>query len=151
MLSRYHADGTFRNIERWDLSECRYICLVRLHGSLTFANCSYLEEKILEQTSIKPELKYIIVVGNAINEIDASGEGMLATLVPRLLEAKYNICFSGLNDSIIDTLKRTGLYDNIGAENFFHNATIAVDAVFEKAHENSTEKVCPLLEPVKVE
>jgi MFS superfamily sulfate permease-like transporter len=147
LLSMYKKDNTFRNIDRWGLSECQYICLVRLQGSLTFANCNYLEDKILEQTSIKPDLKYVIIVGNAINEVDASGEGMLSTLIPRLLDARYKICFSGLNDSILDTFKRTGLYDKIGEENFFRNATIAVNSVFKKAHEDSAEEDCPLYNP----
>jgi MFS superfamily sulfate permease-like transporter len=150
LLSK-HWDNTFRNAERFGLAQCRYISLIRLHGSLTFANCSYLEEKILEQTAVKPELKYIIIVGNAINEIDASGEGMLATLIPRLQEIKYRVYFSGLNDSILDTFKRTGLYDRIGADHFFRNSASAIDVIHAKAHEHSDEAECPLLVPVKTE
>jgi SulP family sulfate permease len=125
--------------------------LIRFRGSLTFTSCSYLEEKILEQASTKPELKYILIVGNAINEIDASGEGMLAALIPRLIEAKYKICFSGLNDSILDAFKRTGLYEIVGENHFFRNATLAVNAIHAKAHEHSSEKECPLLIPVTAE
>jgi SulP family sulfate permease len=150
LLSK-HWDNTFRNAERFGLAQCRYISLIRLYGSLTFANCSYLEEKILEQTAIKPELKYIIIVANAINEIDASGEGMLAALIPRLQEIKYRVCFSGLNDSILDTFKRTGLYDRIGADHFFRNSASAIEIIHAKAHEHSDERECPLLVPVKAE
>ena len=59
LLSR-HWDNTYRNAERFGLAQCRYISLIRLYGSLTFANCSYLEEKILEQTATKPDLKSCI-------------------------------------------------------------------------------------------
>jgi MFS superfamily sulfate permease-like transporter len=150
LLSR-HSDGTFRNAERFGLAQCRYTTMIRFQGSLTFSNCNYLEEKVLDQISAKPEMKYIVIVGNAINEIDASGEGMLSTLTQRLKEAQYEIFFSGLNDSILDVFRRTGLYGKVGEEHFFRNATIAVNAVHAKAHEHSIEKDCPLLKPVKVE
>jgi MFS superfamily sulfate permease-like transporter len=146
LLSRYKQDKTFRNIARWGLSECQHICLIRLEGSLTFTNSHYFEEKIIEQTKLKPELKYIIIVGNAINEVDASGEEVLASLIPRLLKAKYQICFTGLTGSIRDTLKRTGLYNKIGADNIFSSVALAVDTVYSKAHENSEETDCPLHE-----
>ena len=147
-LLSMHWDGTFRNAERFGLAQCRYLTLIRFRGSLTFTSCSYLEEKILEQTASKAELKCILIVGNGINEIDASGEGMLAALIPRLKNSKYQIYFSGLNDSIVDAFKRTGLYELVGEEQFFRNAKLAVDALHAKAHEHSSEKDCPLLIPV---
>ena len=69
---------------------------------------------------------------------------MLASLIPRLQEDKYQICFSGLTGSIRDTLKRTGLFNRIGAENFFSSAYIAVENIYSKAHEDSIESDCPL-------
>jgi len=149
LLSK-HWDGTYRNAERFGLAQCCYTSIIRFQDSLTFTNCNYLEDKILEQISTKPELKYILIVGNAINEIDASGEGMLSLLVKRLKDAKYDIFFSGLNDTIIDVFKRTGLYNKVGEDHFFRNATIAVDAIYAKAHEHSKEVECPLLKPIEL-
>jgi SulP family sulfate permease len=102
------------------------------------------------QTSSKPELKYILIVGNAINEIDASGEGMLSALIPRLKETNYEIFFSGLNDSIIDVFKRTGLFDKVGEANFFRNISDAVDLIHQRAHKHLDHKDCPLLTPIKI-
>jgi len=124
--------------------------LIRFRGSLTFANCSYLEDKILEQTSTKPKLKYIIIVGNGINEIDASGEEMLSSLIGRLKEAKFEIFFSGLNDIITDVFKRTDLYKKVGEENFFRNITKAVDDIHTKAHGHSDNDDCPLLKSIEL-
>jgi MFS superfamily sulfate permease-like transporter len=150
-LLSMHWDGTFRNAERFGLAQCCFTSLIRFQGSLTFSNCSFLEEKILEQTSTRPELKYILIVGNAINEIDASGEGMLSALIPRLKKSKYEIFFSGLNDSIIDVFKRTGLYGIVGENNFFRNVSKAVDFIQERAHEHVDHKECPLLTAVKLD
>ena len=150
-LLSMHWDGTFRNAERFGLAQCCFTSLIRFQGSLTFSNCSYLEEKILEQTSTRPELKYILIVGNAINEIDASGEGMLSALIPRLIKSNYEIFFSGLNDSILDVFKRTGLYGIVGEDHFIRNISKAVDLIQARAHEHLDQKECPLLTPVKLE
>jgi MFS superfamily sulfate permease-like transporter len=150
LLSR-HWDGTFRNAERFGLAQCCYTSMIRFQGSLTFANCSFLEEKILDQTSSRPELKYILIVGNAINEVDASGEAMLSALIPRLKEAGYEIFFTGLNDSIIDVFKRTGLYGKVGEDNYFRNASQAVEFIHDKAHEHAGHVACPLLTAIKIE
>ena len=150
LLSK-HWDGTYRNAERFNLAQCCFVSMIRFQGSLTFANCNYLEEKILDQTSVKPELKYILIVGNAINEIDASGEGMLSALIPRLKEAKYEVFFSGLNDSILDVFKRTGLYEVVGENNFFRNVTMAVEHIHAEAHKHLDYTECPLLTPIKID
>ncbi len=144
LLARYH-DGSFKNVERFGLGQCQYISLIRFRGSLTFANCSYLEDKVLEQISTRPDLKYIIFVGNAINEIDASGEDMLSSLISRLKESNYEIIFSGLNESIMDVFDRTEISEKIGKENFFPNAAKTIDTIHAKAHQNSSEEHCPLL------
>jgi len=150
LLSR-HWDGTFRNAERFGLAQCCFTSLIRFQGSLTFSNCNHLEEKILEQTSTRPKLQYILIVGNAINEIDASGENMLSSLIPRLKESGFEFYFTGLNDSILDTFKRTGLYEVVGENNFFRNATQAVEFIQAKAHKHLDYKECPLMTPIKLD
>ena len=150
-LLSLHWDGTFRNAERFGLAQCCFTSLIRFQGSLTFSNCNHLEEKILEQTSTRPKLKYILIVGNAINEIDASGENMLSSLIPRLKEKKFEIFFTGLNDSILDVFKRTGLFNVVGANNFFRNISQAVDFIQAKAHKHLDHKECPLTTSIKID
>ncbi len=147
LLSLY-IDRTFHNKDRYKLGQCRHMALIRYNGSLYFANVNYLEEQILDRISAMPELKHIIIVGNGINEIDASGEDMLAILVSRIREAGYDISFSGLTDSVIDVLHRTHLYEKIGEDHLFRNAQRAVDALYADAHIGSNEDPCPLREAV---
>nr|MBN2277958.1 STAS domain-containing protein [candidate division Zixibacteria bacterium] len=149
MLSK-HPDGSFRNRRRFGLAQCRHIALIRYNGSLFFANVNYLEEQLLDRITAMPELKHVILVGNGINELDASGEEMLSLLVTRMHELGFDFSLSGLNDSVIDALKRTRLYERIGERNFFRNATNAVAAAYEKAHAGSDENPCPLIEVIKV-
>jgi MFS superfamily sulfate permease-like transporter len=143
LLSLY-TDGTYRSAERMGLQQCRYISVIRFNGSLIFANVAYLEDQVLEQVRSMPDLKYVLIVGNGINEMDASGEEKLSELVDRLREDGYDLFLSGLNDSVLDVMRRTYLYQKIGEDHLFRNATRAIDAIYESAHRNSMEKICPL-------
>lgn len=143
MLS-LHPDGTYRNRARFDLEQCKHIAVVRYAGSLFFANVSYLEDQILDTVRSMPKLRHILIVGNGINELDASGEEMLAALVNRLHDRGLGVSFSGLNDSVLDVMRRTGLLALIGEENLYRNATRAISAIWEKTHAGTDETGCPL-------
>jgi MFS superfamily sulfate permease-like transporter len=144
LLSKY-TDGAYRNSARFDLKLCENIAIIRFNSSLFFTNINYLEEKILEEVSTRPELRYILIVGNSINELDASGEEMLSLLIGRLRESGHDVCISGLNDSVLDVMRRTHLYEKIGEDHLFRNVDKAIEKIHEPAHRNSQEKECPLL------
>jgi len=143
MLSM-HPDGTYRASRIHKLSRCKHIAVIRYNGSIFFTNVNYLEEKILQVIEIMPELKHILIVGNGINEIDASGEDMVSLLVERIRGSGLDISFSGLNDHVLAVLKRTYLYEKIGEDHIYRNATRAIESIFNKAHQGSSEKRCPL-------
>ncbi len=143
MLS-LHPDGTYRNRARFGLDQCRHIAVIRYAGSLFFANVSYLEDQVLETIRSLPRLKHVLIVGNGINELDASGEEVLATLVGRIHEQGLGFSISGLNDSVLDTMRRTGLLAIIGEDNIYRNANRAIENIWGSAHEGSDERECPL-------
>ena len=147
LLSK-HPDGTFRNRERFGLAQCKHIAIVRYNGSLFFANVNYIEKEVLNVMNTMPELRHIILVGNGINELDASGEEMISMLVNRVREAGKDISFTGLNDNVLDTMRRSYLYEKIGPDHFFRNVTSAVESLHAPMHLNSTEPACPLKEVV---
>lgn len=147
LLSK-HPDTTFRNRMRFGLAQCKHIAVIRYNGSLVFKNVNYLENTVLRTIANMPELKYVVVVGNAINEFDASGDYMLGSLIDRIREAGFDLFFTGLNDSVLDTMKRTLLYYKIGEDHFFRNVAMAVEALWESAHRFSKEEHCPLKEVV---
>ena len=150
LLSK-HPDGSYRNQARFGLKQCRHIAVIRYNGSLFFANVNYLEEQMLERVAAMPELKHIIMVGNGINELDASGEDMLSQLVGRLREAGYDVSISGLNDAVLDVLRRTNLYEKIGEDHLFRNVDRAIAALNKKTHIGSKETACPLVEVVYID
>ncbi len=147
MLSK-HPDGTFRNRERFNLRQCKYIAVIRYNGSLFFANESYLDKVIVDIMDNMKELKHIIIVGNGINELDASGENLLSDLIDRIRNTGIGFSMTGLNDHVLDTMRRTFLYDKIGEENLYRNLTRAINAVHPIIHSEYDDEPCPLYQVV---
>ena len=138
-----HADGTLRDAEMFGLKPCENISVIRFDGSLYFANTSYFEDKVQERIAAKPDLKYVVVIGEGINQIDATGEEMLSHLAERLDKAGIQLLFTGLKKQVMDVFLRTGLYERLGSGHFFRTEDQALDHVW-KALGNNHEVDCPL-------
>ena len=138
-----HTDGTLRDAEVFGLKTCEAISMVRFDGSLYFANTSYFEDKIQERIVLRPELKFIIVVGDGINQVDATGEEMLAHLAERLHATGIEVLFTGLKKQVVDVFVRTGFHAKLGAGAFFRTEEQALDYAWKKLG-NQHEIDCPL-------
>lgn len=142
LLAR-HPDGTLRDAELFGLETCQNISMIRFDGSLYFANTSYFEDKVLERVAVRPNLKYVIIVADGINEIDASGEDVLASLTRRLHDNDIEILFAGMKQRVLAVLKRTHYYEKVGEERFFRTEEHALNYAWEKLG-NGHEVDCPL-------
>ncbi|SPD75849.1 Sulfate permease [uncultured Desulfobacterium sp.] len=140
-----HEDQAFRCISTHELSECKYISMVRFDGPLFFANSSYLEDKITELMLKKENLRHIIIVCNGINDIDASGEETLSLLVDRIRSAGIDLSLSGVNESVMKVLKRMHFPEKIGEDHVYATMEKAIRDVHSKTHRDVVEEYCPLL------
>lgn len=144
ILSR-HADGTLRDSRLFSLPTSEYIIAMRFDGSLYFANVPYFEDALLEEAARHPKAQYILVVSEAINEIDGSGEEVIRHLVARLKERGLTMVFSGMKLQVREVLRRTGLEAAIGVENFFNTEDAALEAVFTRISDDGFDAAsCPL-------
>jgi len=144
VLGRF-KDGTLRDIEiNKDLPTDKNIIAVRFDGSLYFANVSYFEDAMLKAVATYPNAKYLLVVGDAINEMDASGEEVLHHLVDSLHSNGITVVFSGLKRQILQVMVATELIDVIGQQNIFSNADFALDAIYERLEVDASGEVCAL-------
>ncbi|MGH8720072.1 MAG: SulP family inorganic anion transporter [Burkholderiales bacterium] len=151
VLSR-HSDGTLRDARFHNLKVPEHIIAIRFDGSLYFANVPYFEDAILEVAADQPQAKYILVVGDGINELDASGEEAIRHLVERLQQSQITLVFSGLKRQVLQVMDRTGLYAVIGAQHFFRTEDMALDAIYQWIHDESFDaSFCPLTPKAQME
>jgi SulP family sulfate permease len=148
-LSRY-TDGTLRNAKLFNLQQCENISILRFEGSLYFANTSYFENMVQKALSKFPKLKFLIVDGVSMNQIDATGEEMLRELVERLGEEKIEVLFFRFKKPIIDMLKKTGFIAEGKENNFFRKSDDALEYAWGKLAKNHKDK-CPLHKAIPIE
>ncbi len=130
ILGRY-TDGTLRDISvHKDLPTDENIIVLRFDGSLYFANVPFFEDAILEAAANKPNAKYLMVVGDGINQLDASGEEVIHHLVERLHSIGMTMVFTGLKKQVLDVMRQTGLFDLITPSNIFANEDQAFEAIY---------------------
>ncbi len=143
VLSR-HIDGTLRDITIHDLRTSPKIAVVRFDGSLYFANAGYFETKILSVVADNPELEFIIVDGEGINQMDATGEEVLHHLSERLRDQGIVLMVARMKKQFMDTIRRTGLIDVMGDELFFSRITTAIEFAWDQLGERYNRATCPL-------
>jgi len=114
-----HPDGTWRDAARHALPTSEHVVTLRFDGPLYFANVPHFEDALLEAAARKPQAKFVLVVADGINEIDASGEEVLRHLHSRFQQAGITIVFSGLKKQVLDVMRATGLYAQISEQNMF--------------------------------
>jgi sulfate permease, SulP family len=140
-----HADGTLRDARLHNLPTSEHIIVLRYDGSLYFANVPYFEDAVLNASARNAKAKFLLVVGDGINEIDASGQETVRHLVERLREGGVTVTFSGLKQQVLNAIQATGLYAVIGAQNLFRTEDAALEAIYQQIHDDSFDATyCPL-------
>ena len=124
------ADGVLAGAASHDLAPISedYVVL-RFDASLVFINAAYFEQAVLKALSQFPQARALLVLGNSINRIDATGEEKLRALARDLKAADVTLMLAGLKKPVREALDRAGLDKVIGADNFFASKDIALRAL----------------------
>jgi sulfate permease, SulP family len=123
-----HSDGMLRDVERYGLPPLHpQIGALRFDASLYFANASFFEDAVLKLERDRPEIRYILVAAQGINQLDATGVECLRTLAQRLRQSGVTLVLGGLKRQVMDVIERTRLVDELGEENVFPTEQAAID------------------------
>lgn len=112
-------DGVFRDAKIYGMQTSDNFALFRFDGDLYFANAGYLEKRLLNAIADKPNLKAIVLDLEAVDQIDSTGEEMLAHMAEGLKLAGIILCISRPKHKLLSALERSGLYEVIGSQNFY--------------------------------
>jgi len=102
---------------------------LRYDGSLDFLNAAHFEEAILQANAEFPEAKTILVIGNGINSIDASGEEKIREIARYLQAVNVILAFSSLKKPVRDAFDRAELPRLLGEENLFGSREVALQTL----------------------
>jgi SulP family sulfate permease len=123
-------DGTLAGAASHDLPPIseNYVAL-RFDASLVFINSAFFEQAVMRAISQFPQAKAVLVIGNGINQIDATGEEKLRALAADLQRAGVTLMLSGLKKPVREALTRAGLDEALGRENIFPSKDMALQAL----------------------
>ncbi len=114
--------------------------VMRFDASLVFINAAHFEEAVLKSLSQFPKAKAIMIIGQSINRVDATGEEKLRALTRDLQAAGVTLVLAGLKKQVREALERADLEKVIGEENIISNTGIAIREL-EKRYSSPQEEV----------
>ncbi|MDH5297502.1 MAG: SulP family inorganic anion transporter [Desulfobulbaceae bacterium] len=145
-----NADKVLQCSEEHRLQLCPHIAAVRFDGTLFFANAGYLDEQIFRIRSANPDLRYILLVADGINDIDSSGEETLALMIERVRHAGLGFAMCRVKENVLAVLRRTGLLERLGTDNIYPSEESALEKIIRETHRPQPDgqqgcQECPLL------
>jgi SulP family sulfate permease len=117
------GDGEiYRNVLRHQVQCWSSVVAVRIDESLYFANSKFLEDTVLGLVTDQPEVDHFVLIGTAINFIDASALETLESLLRQLKDAGVQLHLAAIKGPVLDRLRAIGFVDHLG-EQFVHLTT----------------------------
>jgi len=104
------------------------LVLFRWDAPLFFANAETFHEHVLLAVADAPTpTKWVVVAAEPVTDVDITAADALAALDEALHQAGMELCFAEMKDPVKDRLKRYGLFNRLGSENFFPTIEQAVE------------------------
>ncbi len=119
----------FRNVERHRVLTRPHTLSVRVDESLYFANASYLEDCILSLVAERPELRHVVLMCTAVNEIDMSALEALEAINDNLRDQDIRLHLSEVKGPVMDTLEKTDFLSHLTGQVFLsqHQAVATIN------------------------
>lgn len=127
-VGRVPGTEHFRNVLRHRVETDPSILTVRVDESLYFANARFLEDYVLESVACHPEVRHVILLCSAINDIDLSALRSLEAIDQRLTSMGVALHLSEVKGPVTDKLARTAFLSHLSGRLFLsqHEAMAAL-------------------------
>lgn len=105
--------------------DCPQINMYTIEGPLFFGAANMFEKSIMDTIHLRP--KILLLRMGKVPFVDTTGESNLVSLVKHFEKFGGMVLMSGIQPQPLKVLKRTGLFDLIGADHFFEHTGEAID------------------------
>ncbi|MGY6536200.1 MAG: SulP family inorganic anion transporter [Pararhodobacter sp.] len=99
--------GHFRNINRYEVVTTPEVLTLRVDESLYFPNARYLEELVQTRIAEQPEIRHLVLMFSAVNDVDASALESLEMVLAKLHASGVKLHLSEVKGPVMDRLQRT--------------------------------------------
>jgi len=145
-VGRLGNTQNFRNINRYPEARTEpEILIFRFDSNLYFANVEHFRESIEEKVNQRGQkLSIVILDASAINNIDSTGMHALNELIKYLRTRGITFYLAGVIGPVRDKLKKSGITESMGEENFFFDVNDAVAFYHQSDKAASDRNFSPL-------
>ena len=132
-VGRVPGTEHFRNVLRHVVETDPRVLTIRVDESLYFANARYLEDYVLDRAARSPDLRHVVLLCSAVNDIDMSALESLEAIDQRLASMGVVLHLSEVKGPVTDKLARTTFLDHLSGRIFLsqHEAMAALTAAGE--------------------
>lgn len=129
-VGRVPGTEHFRNVRRHAVETDPAILTIRVDESLYFANARYLEDYVLDRAAGCAELRHVVLLCSAVNDIDMSALELLEAIDRRLVSMGMALHLSEVKGPVADKLARTDFLGHLSGRVFLsqHAAIAALSA-----------------------
>lgn len=131
IVGRVPGTEHYRNIKRHAVETHPAVVSIRVDESLYFANARHLEDLVYAEALAKPELRDVILMCSAVNDLDLSALESLEAINERLKAQNIRLHLSEVKGPVMDKLQRSVFLAALTGEVFLtqHGAATAVAAM----------------------
>jgi len=128
VLGRVDGIKGYHDIKRYPAArQIPGLILFRWDAPLFFANAEFFKERILDAVAKSPtKVNWLVVAAEPVTSVDVSAGDALEELDATLHAQGIELCFAELKDPVKDKLKKFGLLQTLGEDNFFPTIGVAV-------------------------
>lgn len=117
-----------------DHHDCPQISIFTIEGPLFFGAAQTFENRIMDTIHLKP--KVLILRLGKVPFMDTTGEGYFRNIIHHFHNAGGTLLISGASPNLTDTLKKNGLFSEIGENHFFDHTGEAINYALSKLDTN---------------
>jgi SulP family sulfate permease len=131
ILGKLPGTRSYRSVKRYPEAERDDdILIIRIDASFSFANADFLRDLLLDGSGpVKETTRAVVVDMSSVNDLDTTAVGVLRFVADTLRERGIRLLLAGTKSAIEDTLRRAGLYDQLGPDSFFLSPHRAVETL----------------------
>ncbi|MGJ8606142.1 MAG: SulP family inorganic anion transporter [Marivita sp.] len=108
----------FRNVKRHSVETNRHVLTLRVDESLYFVNARFLEDLVQSRVTTGCEIKDVILMFSAVNEVDFSALESLEAINLRLTDMDVGLHLSEVKGPVMDRLKKSHLISDLNGNVF---------------------------------
>jgi sulfate permease, SulP family len=144
-LGRLGKTQNFRNVNRYPEADVdEDVLIFRFDSQLYFANVEYFRETLEGLLEKKGEkLNLVILDASAMTNIDSTGIHTMKELVQDLGVRRIRFYIAGAIGPVRDKLKKSGISDAMGEENFFFDISDALAFYRQHGEEQRKQEFSP--------